>query len=136
MTVARFLLDTNICVFIRRQRPPSVLKRFERLDPGEAVLSAITYGELFYGAEKSVHSSRARQHLAELIELIPVMPLPAAASQSYGTIRAFLEAKGQVIGNNDLWIAAHAHAAGLPLVTSNEREFKRIASLKVLNWAD
>jgi tRNA(fMet)-specific endonuclease VapC len=130
----RFLLDTNICVYIRRERPPGVLARFQRLKPGEAVLSVITYGELVYGVEKSQFREQARNRLAELAGLMPVMELPLQAGQCYGAIRAALEAKGETIGNNDLWIAAHAMAAGLTLVTNNEREFRRVEGLKTANW--
>jgi len=131
---ARFLLDTNICIHIRRQRPPEVLARFQRLKPGEAVLSVITYGELIYGVEKSRFREQALEQLAELVSLVPVMELPLPASQFYGAIRAGLEARGQAIGNNDLWIAAHAKAADLTLVTNNEREFRRIQGLRTQNW--
>ena len=133
---ARFLLDTNICIHIRRQRPPGVLARFQRLKPGEAVLSVITYGELFYGVEKSQFREQAGRQLAELAGLVPVMALPLQAGEFYGEIRAALEVKGEMIGNNDLWIAAHARAAGLTLVTNNEREFRRIRGLKIQNWVD
>ena len=133
---ARFLLDTNICIHIRRQRPPEVLARFQRLKPGEAVLSVITYGELIYGVEKSQFREQATKQLTELEGLIPVMELPLQAGQFYAAIRAALEAKGETIGNNDLWIAAHAKAAGLTLVTNNEREFRRIQGLKIQNWVD
>jgi tRNA(fMet)-specific endonuclease VapC len=131
---ARYLLDTNICIYIRRQRPPQVLARFERLKPGEAVLSVITYGELIYGAEKSEHRAQALRLLEELAAMMPVMPLPPDAGHTYGAMRAALEVKGEIIDNNDLWIAAHAAAAGLTLVTNNEREFTRIAGLKMQNW--
>jgi tRNA(fMet)-specific endonuclease VapC len=133
---ARFLLDTNICIHIRRQRPPEVLARFQRLKPGEAVLSVITYGELVYGVEKSQFRQQATRQLTELTGLVPVMELPLQAGEAYGEIRAALESRGEAIGNNDLWIAAHAKAAGLILVTSNEREFKRVQGLKVQNWVD
>src|SRR3984893_18157524 len=127
---ARFLLDTNICIYIRQQRPPAVLVRFH----GEAVLSVVTYGELVYGAEKSQFREQAGRLLAELAGLLPVMALPSRAGQFYGAIRAALEAKGEMIGNNDLWIAAHAQAAELILVTNNEREFRRVEGLKIENW--
>jgi tRNA(fMet)-specific endonuclease VapC len=130
----RFLLDTNICIYIRRNRPPEVLARFQRLKPGEAVLSIITYGELVYGVEKSEFREQAMKRLAELTGLMPVMELPLQAGRFYGAIRAALEAKGETIGNNDLWIAAHAKAAGLILVTNNEREFRRVQGLKTQNW--
>jgi len=109
--VARFLLDTNICIYIRRRRPPTVLERFRQLKPGEAVLSVITYGELVYGVEKSQFREQARKQLAELAGLLPVMELPPRAGEFYGSIRAALAAEGGMIGNNDLWIAAHAKAA-------------------------
>lgn len=134
MMAARYLLDTNICIYIRRRRPPEVLSRFEKLKPGEALLSVITYGELLYGAEKSVARAKAMQLLQELVGYLPVLPLPADVGEAYGVIRAELERNGEAIGNNDLWIAAHARAAKLILVTNNEREFRRIKGLKVQNW--
>jgi len=133
---ARFLLDTNICIHIRRRRPPAVLARFQQLKPGEAVLSVITYGELVYGAEKSQFREQASRQLAELASLLPVMELPFRAGEIYGSIRAALEAEGCTIGNNDLWIAAHAKAASLILVTNNEREFRRVQGLAIQNWAE
>ncbi len=131
---ARYLLDTNICIYIRKQRPPAVLARFEKLKAGEALLSVITYGELLYGAAKSTQREQALRALQELTSLLPVLPLPEDAAEHYGQIRAALEAKGEIIGGNDLWIAAHARAAGLIVVTNNEREFKRVKGLKVENW--
>ena len=133
---ARFLLDTNICIYIRRRRPPAVLARFRQLQPGEAVLSVITYGELVYGVGRSQFREQARGQLTELVSLLPVIGLPMRAGDFYGSIRATLAAEGDMIGNNDLWIAAHAKAAGLILVTNNEREFRRIAGLEIQNWAD
>jgi len=133
---ARFLLDTNICIYIRRRRPPGLLARFERLKLGEAVLSVITYGELIYGVEKSQFREQATKQLAELAGLVPIMALPPQVGEFYGAIRASLEARGEIIGNNDLWIAAHAKAAGLTLVTNNEREFRRIHGLKMQNWVE
>ncbi len=132
---ARFLLDTNICIYIRRKKPEEVLRRFRTLKQGEAALSVITFGELVYGAEKSAQRAAALEVLRELARVLPVMGLPETAAEAYGTIRAELERKGQMIGNNDLWIAAHAKAEGLTLVTNNEREFRRVRGLKVENWA-
>ncbi len=131
----RFLLDTNICIYVRRQKPEKVLRRFRALRQGEAALSVITFGELLYGAAKSVQRAEALERLEELAHLLPVLPLPEAAAETYGIMRAELERKGEMIGNNDLWIAAHAKAAGLTLVTNNEREFRRVHGLKVQNWA-
>lgn len=102
---------------------------------GEAGLSVITYGELIYGAEKSAKREAALERLRELITLLPALPMPETAAETHGSIRATLEAKGEMIGNNDLWIAAHALASNLTLVTNNEREFRRVPGLKVQNWA-
>jgi len=131
----RYLLDTNICIYIRQKRPEEVLRRFRKLRPGEAGLSVITYGELLYGAAKSEQRVAALERLRELVLLLPALALPESAAETYGTIRAELESKGEMIGNNDLWIAAHAVAAGLTLVTNNEREFRRVRGLKIQNWA-
>lgn len=112
-----------------------VLARFEKLKAGEAVLSVVTYGELFYGAAKSPHRHASMARLADLVSLLPVVPLPDGAAREYGEIRAVLESNGETIGGNDLWIAAHAKASGLVLVTNNEREFRRVQGLKIQNWA-
>ncbi|MGA9041319.1 MAG: type II toxin-antitoxin system VapC family toxin [Terriglobales bacterium] len=131
----RYLLDTNICIYIRQRRPEEVLRRFRKLRQGEAALSVITYGELLYGAAKSAQRTAALERLRELIHFLPALAMPETAGEKYGTIRAELESKGEMIGNNDLWIAAHALASGLILVTNNEREFRRVRGLKVQNWA-
>lgn len=133
---ARYLLDTNICIYIRQRRPEQVLKRFQRLKPGEAVLSVITFGELQYGAAKSRQSGTALQQLQELVSLLPPVSLPENAGELYGQMRFELESKGILIGNNDLWIAAHAAALNLVLVTNNVKEFSRIRELKIENWTE
>ena len=130
----RYLLDTNICIYIRQKRPEEVLRRFRKLRPGEAALSVITYGELLYGAAKSAQRVAALERLRELVHLLPALSLPESAAEAYGSIRAELESKGEMIGNNDLWIAAHALAAGLTLVTNNEKEFRRVRGLNIQNW--
>lgn len=135
MTAPRFLLDANICIYIARHRPPAVLARAARLAPGEAVISIITYGELHCGAARSQRRTAAEAVLDELQTLLPVQALPPEAGRHYGEIRARLEAAGQPIGGNDLWIAAHARAAGLTLVTNNLREFRRVPGLRMQNWA-
>jgi tRNA(fMet)-specific endonuclease VapC len=132
---ARYLLDTNICIYIRRQKPEKVFRRFDQLAPGEAAISVITYGELLYGANKSGLREASLKTLNEFFRLIPPLPLPEKAGELYGFIRAHLETRGETIIANDLWIAAHALAAGLTLVTNNEKEFRRVSGLKVQNWA-
>jgi tRNA(fMet)-specific endonuclease VapC len=131
----RYLLDTNMCIYIRRRRPPEIHARFSRLKTDEAAISLITYGELMYGAAKMRPAPpRAAEQIQELFDLLEILPLPIEAGRKYGEIRAVLESKGQVIGNNDLWIAAHAICANLIVVTNNEREFRRVPDLKVENW--
>jgi tRNA(fMet)-specific endonuclease VapC len=131
----RYLLDTNICIYVRRRRPPEVLARFSRLRSGEAALSVVTYGELMYGAAKLRPAPPgAAELLQELMQLMDVLALPIDAGKKYGELRALLESKGKIIGNNDLWIAAHALSADLTVVTNNEREFRRVPDLKIENW--
>lgn len=130
----RYLLDTDICIHARRQRPPALVARFDKLQRGEAVLSMITYGELLFGARKSASSARALQIIEEFGSLFDIIPVTVETAQMYGILRADLEARGQVIGGNDLWIAAQARAAGLIMVTGNDREFSRVAGLKIENW--
>jgi tRNA(fMet)-specific endonuclease VapC len=134
MMSARYMLDTNICIYLRQNRPPEVTARFRQMQHGEAVLSVITYGELLYGAERSQQRTHALESLTRLVSLLSVVSLPGEAAATYGEIRAALEARGEMIGGNDLWIAAHAKSAGLTLVTNNEREFKRVPGLKLQNW--
>jgi tRNA(fMet)-specific endonuclease VapC len=134
VTQLRYLLDTDILVAIRRGRPADVRARFEQLQPGEAALSVISYGELLYGIEKQQMGPEPLRRLEELVSLIPVLPLSAEVARIYGVVRADLANRGEIIGANDLWIAAHAQANDLILVSNNEREFKRIASLKLENW--
>jgi len=129
-----FLLDTNIVIYIWAKRPEQLLRRFGRLRVGEAALSVITYGELMYGVQKSAKRAAALEGLDDLATLLPALPLPETAAEAYGIVRARLEAIGEMIGNNDLWIAAHAMTADLTLVTNNEREFRRIPGLRVQNW--
>lgn len=131
----RFLLDTDIFIYIRQKRPEEVAQRFSKLHPGEAAISIITYGELLYGAAKSVRRADALARLSALVDLLPILLLEKGAARAYSEIRAELESKGEMIGNNDLWIAAHALATGLTLITNNEREFRRVRGLKVQNWA-
>jgi tRNA(fMet)-specific endonuclease VapC len=131
----RYLLDTNICIYIAKRHPPEVARQFERLHPGDVGISLITYGELLFGAEKSQQPERAHDRLQRFVELVPVLALPDECPRHYARIRAELERAGTPIGANDLWIAAHALAARLILVSNNLREFGRIAGLATENWA-
>ena len=130
----RYLLDTNICIYIAKHNPPAVRERFKQLSADSIAMSVITLGELRYGAEKSQARRGSLARLQELQSLIQVAPLSDAVGHHYGQIRRSLERIGQPIGNNDLWIAAHARAEGWALVTNNEREFARVEGLGVENW--
>lgn len=130
----RYLLDTNICIYIAKHNPPAVRARFAQHTADELVMSVITLGELRFGAEKSQSQERAIAVINHLQSLIHVAPLTEAVGEHYGQIRASLQKSGCPIGNNDLWIAAHARAEGWVLVTNNEREFMRVDGLLVENW--
>lgn len=130
----RYMLDTDICIYIANQKPRSVQKKLSKLASGDACLSAITFAELRYGAEKSKRREENFKALDLLGASIPVEPFSESAAKEYGKIRADLERKGQLIGGNDLLIAAHAKAMGLIIVTNNTREFKRVVGLTVELW--
>jgi tRNA(fMet)-specific endonuclease VapC len=127
-------VDTDILIYLRQKRSPQITARFRALEAGDAAMSVITHGELVYGAERSQERERSLKAVGELTSLLPVLALPEESSTEYGRMRAELERRGASIGNNDLWIAAHAKAAGLILVTNNEKEFRRIGGLLVENW--
>ncbi len=128
------LLDTNICIYVARNKPATVARRFARAAPGTLGISIITWGELCFGAAKSRDRSRVSALLDQFSRLVAVLPLPPEAGSHYGDVRAALEKIGKPIGNNDLWIAAHALTLGVPLVSNNAREFERVPGLKLENW--
>jgi len=136
MNSPHYLLDTNICIYIAKQKPPKVLERFKQLQVGDVAMSLITLGELYLGIEKSQHAEQARQTLKNLLLFIPVLPLPIESSVYYARIRAALEKQGKPIGANDLWIAAHALTERYVLVTNNVKEFARIPNLNIENWVE
>jgi len=133
---SRYMLDTNICIYIARHGPPEVMARFNQMKPGELIMSVVTYGELHCGAMKCNQQSVALMHLDELVKSIPAESLDSTVALKYGEIRAALQKQGSLIGGNDLWIGAHALALDVILVTSNERELSRIAGLSVENWTN
>jgi tRNA(fMet)-specific endonuclease VapC len=129
----KYLLDSDICIFAMKRRPPALLRRLDQR-AASAAISVVAYGELAFGEAMSSRRDEAAAHLAALLETIQVMPLPLEAARRYAEIRAALQRIGQPIGSNDLWIAAHALAEELTLVTNNEREFQRVPRLRVENW--
>lgn len=130
----RYLLDTDTVIYLVRRRSPSVAARFARLRASEVAISCIGFGELSYGAEKSSRREAAVAVLEAFSDRIAVLPIDSSVSGEYGRIRALLESKGKTLGNNDLWIAAHALSANLTLVTNSVREFSRVPDLKLENW--
>ena len=131
-----FMLDTDICIYIIKRKPASVLKRLESLKPGQLAMSAITFAELMNGAKKSQHVEANLERLNALSELLDIRPFDKQAAVYYGDVRSSLEKRGEIIGGNDLLIAAHALSLGWTLVTNNEREFSRVEGLKMVNWAE
>lgn len=131
----RYLLDTNICIYIIKADRPGLRQRLAQ-HPGERLaMSVITFGELVFGVERSQRRQRSSEALASLRRSISVLSLPQDAGEHYGRIRANLQACGTPIGANDLWIAAHALAAHLTLVSNNVGEFQRVEGLRLENWA-
>ena len=129
-----YLLDTDICAFIARQKHPKVTSRFRSHGAGDLAMSVVTYGELRVGAEKSDHYPATLNALEVFTQMVPVLPMETDVARFYSQIRLDLEQRGQIIGANDLWIASHCLHLGLTLVTNKVREFKRIPNLPIENW--
>ena len=129
----KFLLDSDICIFAMKRRTPALLRKLDQRATTSAI-SVVAYGELAFGEVMSGRREEAAAHLAALLETLQVLPLPLEAARHYAEARAELQRIGQPIGSNDLWIAAHALADDLTLVTNNEREFQRVPGLRVENW--
>ena len=128
----RYMLDTNMCIYLMKNQPEQVAKRFALCYTGDVVMSAITYAELEYGVAACANAVRERRNLADLIEDIPVAPFDAAAAQAYGPVReATRERKRDHL---DKLIAAHAVSLDAVLVTNNERDFASYPGLRLENW--
>lgn len=131
--MTRFLLDTNIVIYVLNKRPHAVKARFDQY-PDALAISSITVAELFFGAEKSHNRPLALATLADFCSRITVLDYGPKAAAHYGSIRAHLQRSGTPIGINDLHIAAHARSEGLTLVSNNLREFERVPGLLMENW--
>ena len=129
-----FLIDTNICIYIINKHPPEVIQKFKDSEVGQIAISSITVSELQYGVPKSKYRGHNLKRLEEFLTPSQILPYDEYAAKYYGEIRSQLENQGTIIGPLDLLIAAHALSQNLILVTNNEKEFKRIPSLKVENW--
>ena len=129
----RYLLDTNIVIYVLKRRPVEVLATFNA-NASRMAISSITLAELLHGAEKSMRPSENLAAIEDFCSRLDVLSYGTKAAQHYGAIRAALEKQGQPIGVNDLHIAGHARSEGLTLVTNNTAEFVRVPALEVENW--
>jgi tRNA(fMet)-specific endonuclease VapC len=130
----RYMLDTNICIYIIKRHPPQVLRRLEALMQGSAVMSVVTYAELRAGLEiQNVHRAQDERVLELLISRIPVLPFVQADAESFGVLRAAVRDRRR--DTMDQLIAAHAVSVGVTLITNNEADFKDYPGLVVENWA-
>lgn len=129
----RYLLDTNIVIYVLKRRPIEVLSVFNA-NASRMAISSITLAELMHGAEKSSRVTENLMAIEDFCSRLDVLPYGSKAAQHYGAIRAQLEKLGRPIGVNDLHIAAHARSEGLVLVTNNTAEFERVPALEVENW--
>ena len=129
----KYLLDTNIVIYVIKRRPLKVLDAFNA-NHDRMGISSITLSELIYGAEKSTAVDKNLRVVEEFVSHLDVLPYDAKASQNYDQIKSFLEKKGTLIGENDIHISAHAISQGLIFVTNNLKEFKRVPHLALENW--
>jgi tRNA(fMet)-specific endonuclease VapC len=130
----KLLLDTNICIYIIKQQPATVLKRFLEYQVGDIGISSITLSEMHHGVAKSTHREKNAKALDEFIIPLEVVSFDEEAALVYGDIRTTLEKAGTPIGSMDMLIAAHAVSLGVSMVTNNTREFSRIHGLTILDW--
>ena len=130
----KFLLDTNICIYLIKQKPLEVLQKFNTYSVGDIGISSITVAELKYGVQKSQFPDKNHQALEQFLLPLKIVDFDCAAADTYGIIRATLEKKGTPIGSLDTLIAAHALSLEVVLITNNEKEFSRVPNLKLDNW--
>ena len=131
----KYLIDTNICIYIMNKKPDDVIQKFKQIKIGEIGVSTITISDLQYGISKSRKRKKNEIRLNEFITPLEILPYDESAAKAYGDLRYELEKAGKPIGPLDLLIAAHAVSRNLIVVTNNDKEFKRIKKLKVENWA-
>jgi len=130
----KVMLDTNICIYLIKQQPPTVIERFLSHPVGAIGVSSITVAELAFGVNKSRHVAKNRLALEQFLAPLNLASFDHDAALSYGRLRARLETIGSPIGSMDLLIAAHALSLGVRLVTNNLREFRRVPGLRLENW--
>jgi len=132
----KYLIDTNICIYIMNKRPIGIIHKFKQFDVGEIGVSTITVSELQYGVAKSKNRRLNELRVEEFLSPLEILPYDETATMIYGDIRLQLEKSGEPIGPLDLLIAAQALSRDLVLITNNEKEFNRVHNLKVENWAN
>ena len=132
----RYLLDTNICIYLIKKHPPEVLERFRQHSPQDVAISTITLFELQYGVEKSQYRQRSEDALAKFLLPLNLIDLDRSSAIEAATIRAQLEEKGMLIGPYDLLIAGLARSRGMTLITNNTKEFERVVGLYLENWVE
>jgi tRNA(fMet)-specific endonuclease VapC len=132
----KYLLDTNTCIYIIKNKPPQVLVKFQTLNIYDVAISSITVAELEYGVYKSQRQEQNAIALSQFLIPLEILPFDERATQTYGKIRAELESQGIVIGSMDMLIASQAISLDLILVTNNVRELSRIPGLVLENWVD
>jgi tRNA(fMet)-specific endonuclease VapC len=130
----KFLLDTNICIYIMKNKPAEVVQKFSSISFGQIGISSITLAELEYGVSKSKFPDKNLVNLRKFILPLEILEFGSRAASEYGKIRAKLESEGRPIGALDTLIAAHAKSEDLILVTNNSKEFIRVDGLKTENW--
>jgi tRNA(fMet)-specific endonuclease VapC len=129
-----FMLDTNICIYIIKNRPSEVLRNIKRFSPSVLVISAVTVGELEYGASRSSNPEKNRQTLMKFLVPFDICPFDEQAASHYGDIQVYLERSDNSIGAMDLLIAAHARSLSVALVTNSPKEFEVVPGLRTENW--
>ena len=132
----RYMLDTNICIYVIKHKPEKVFQKLQTIHPEDVCISSVTYAELVHGVEKSIAVEKNRLALSMLLANMEILDFDAVAANCYGKIRADLEKKGTPIGPLDMMIAGHAQSLGYTIVTNNVKEFSRVAALKIENWAE
>ena len=130
----RYMLDTNICIYVIKHKPETVFRKLQTIHPEDVCISSVTYAELVHGVEKSAAVEKNRLALSMLLANMEILDFDVDAADCYGKIRAVLEKKGTPIGPLDMMIAAHAQSLGYTVVTNNVKEFSRVSALKIENW--
>lgn len=131
-----FMLDTNTCIYLIKQKSRNLLERFNNHSVGDIGISSITLAELQYGVAKSLYVNKNKEALAEFILPLEIADFDEKAAESYGIVRTGLEKAGKPIGSMDMLIGTHALSLDVTIITNNTKEFRKIKNLKVEDWTD